>query len=361
MKKSIIYILAVLISFVVIGCGDREGEEKIRSVKTLLLVQQKAVSTHNFNGIARSDVAARLSFNVSGTVKKVYIKDGHSVKEGDIIATLNDSYFKLKVNEVRASLNQAKVKLANAQSRYKRIKRLYVNRSSSLSDLDNARTAKESAKANYYAMKNRLEEAELKLSYTKLRAPMNGTISELKIHKGENVTPAMSIASISSMRSIEVPISVPGTLIDFVKVGQECRVTFDAMKKKVYKAVVTEVSHASSQRTTTFPVVVRLLKHSKKIHPGMSATVRFDFHNELNTNGFVIPLHAVMEDEISHYVYIVDKINDKGIGLIKRRNVKRGEVTTNGIIITEGLSENMRVLTAGMSRVHEDQKVRVVN
>lgn len=354
------YILAVVLALLIVGCNDKEPEEKIRLVKTLKLVATKATSTHNFNGIARSDVAARLSFNVSGTIKRVYIRDGQSVKEGDIIASLNDSFFKLKVAEVKASLKQSRVKLGNAQSRYKRVKQLYVNRSSSLSDLDNARTTKDSANANYRAMKNRLEQAELKLSYTRLRAPMNGSISDLIIHKGENVTSAVKIASISSTKSIEVPISVPGSLIDSVKEGQLCKVRFDSYQKKVFDAVVTEVSHASSKRTTTFPVVVRLQKRSKKIHPGMSASVRFNFHNDVTKNTFVVPVHALMEDEEGHYLYIVDDIVT-GVGTIERRDVERGELTTNGIIIRSGVVSDLLVLTAGMSRVHEDQRVRVSN
>jgi len=354
------YILAVVLALLIAGCNDKEPEEKIRLVRTVKLVATKATSTHNFNGIARSDVAARLSFNVNGTIRKVYIRDGQSVKEGDIIASLNDSFFKLKVAEVKASLKQARVKLGNAQTRYKRIKRLYVNRSSSLSDLDNARTTKDSANANYRAMKNRLEQAQLKLSYTKLRSPMNGSISDLTIHKGENVTPALKIASISSTKSIEVPISVPGSLIDHVKEGQICKVRFDSFSKKTFDAIVIEVSHASSKRTTTFPVVVRLKKHSRKIHPGMSASVRFNFHNDVSKNTFVVPVHALMEDEKGHYLYIVEDITN-GVGTIKRRDVVRGELTTNGIIIRNGVVSNLLVLTAGMSRVHEGQHVRVNN
>jgi len=354
------YFLVLLLALFFIACSEKEPEEKIRNVRTINLVQSQATSRHNFNGIARSEIAARLSFNVSGTINQVHIRDGQSVREGDIIASLQDSYFKLKVNEVKASLKQARVELSNANSKYKRIKQLYVNRSSSLSDLDNARTTKESANANYNAMKNRLEQAELKLSYTKLRAPMNGSISELKIHKGENVTTAMSIASISSAKSIEVPISIPGSMIDYVKEGQKCSVTFDALKSKTYKAVVVEVSHASSQRTTTFPVVVRIAEKSKKIHPGMSATVRFDFRNDINENSFIVPLHALMEDKQGYYLYIVDKVSNN-IGSIERCNVRRGELTSDGIIITSGVGSNMKVLTAGMSRVHEGQKVRVSN
>jgi RND family efflux transporter MFP subunit len=351
-------VLILIFTLFIVGCNEKGPEEKIRNVRTIELIQSQATSRHNFNGIARSEIAAQLSFNVSGTIERVFIRDGQSVKEGDIIATLDNSYFKLKVNEVKSSLKQAKIELSNSNSKYERIKQLYVNRSSSLSDLDNARTIKESANANYNTMKNRLEQAELKLSYTNLRAPMDGSISELKIQKGENITTAMSIASISSTKSIEVPISIPGSLIDYLKEGQTCMVTFDALKNKVYKAEVVEVSHASSQRTTTFPVVVRILEKSQKVHPGMSAAVRFDFQNENTKNSFVVPLHALMEDKKGHYLYIVENIISN-VGKIKRCSVNRGELTSDGIIITSGVGSKMKVLTAGMSRVHEGQKVRV--
>lgn len=342
------------------GCNKEVTKEKIRPVRTIILVPTRATSSHNFNGIARSDIAAHLSFNVNGTIKKVYVRDGQHIKEGQIIASLNDSYFKLKVDEVRASLKQARAKLENAKGRYNRIKKLYVNRSSSRSDLDNARTTKDSAYANYRAIKNRLEQAQLELSYTRLCAPMNGSISDLHIHKGENVTPAVSIASISSTQSIDVPISIPGSLIDNIKEGNICEVHFDAIKNKTFKAQVIEVSHASSQRTTTFPVVVRINKKHQKIHPGMSASVRFDFHNSITKNSFVVPVHAVLEDDRGYYLYIVDDVKD-GIGIIKRQSITRGELTTNGIIITSGVHRHSRVLTAGMSRVHENQHVRVIN
>jgi RND family efflux transporter MFP subunit len=355
----------ILSTFVILlfmtGCTDDEGKEKIRPVRTIKLVPTAATSAHIFNGIARSDIAAHLSFNVNGTIKKVYVRDGQHVKEGDIIASLNDSYFKLKVDEVKATLKQARSKLNNEKSRYNRIKKLYVNRSSSLSDLDNSRTAKDSAYANYKAIKNRLEQAQLELSYTKLRAPMNGSISDLHIHKGENVTPALSIASISSTQSIDVPISIPGSLIDNIKEGDRCEVHFDALKNKTFDAEVIEVSHASSQRTTTFPVVVRLLKKNRRVHPGMSASVRFNFHNNVLKNSFVVPVHALLENENGTYLYIVDEINKEGIGTIKRQNVKRGELTTNGIVIMSGVHRDTHVLTAGMSRVHENQHVRVKN
>lgn len=340
------------------ACSDEKKEPQLRPVRTMTLKAANAISSHTFNGIARSDVAARLSFNVSGRLKSVNVKPGQYVKKGALVAELDDAYFKLKVAEVRASLKQTASELEHSKARYNRVQKLYVNRSSSLSDLDSARTAYESAKANRRAMQTRLEQAQLELSYTRLKAPLDGSVSEIHVRKGENITAATSIATISSTKNIEVPISVPGSMIDAIKVGQRTKVTFDAVKNKSFNARITEVSHTSSGRTTTFPVTVRIIKPSKKIHPGMAASVTFAIGKESKVKSFVIPVHALMEDDEDYYIYTVEDIRGE-VGVIKRHNVSRGSLTGDGIILTDGVKEGMKVLTAGMSRVHVGQKVRV--
>lgn len=354
--KFFIPIVAMILLFA--GCSEEKKEENIRPVRTITVKPTNAIAKYSFNGIARSDIAAKLSFQVNGTVKKVYVRAGQKVKKGALIASLDDSYFKLKVNEVKASLQDARARYANAKSYYSRIKQLYVNRSSSLSNLDNARASKESAYANYKAMKNRLEQAKLRLAYTKIKAPIAGVISEVMIQKGENVASGMPVATISSTQNIEVPVSVPGSLIDNIKLGQEVWVRFDSFKKKRFKAKVVEVSTTSNMRTTTFPVVVRLLKRHKKIRPGMSASVEFTFRNNGNKTIFIVPVYALLEDAKGNYLYVVEGVKD-GIGTIKRVDVVRGRLVGNGIVIQAGLKSNTRVLTAGMHKVQENQKVRV--
>ncbi len=350
--------LSGAIAFSITACSKEEKVQQLRPVRTMTLESTNAISSHTFNGIARSDVAARLSFNVSGRLKSVNVKPGQFVKKGALIAKVDDAYFKLKVAEVRASLKQTASELEHSKARYQRVQKLYVNRSSSLSDLDSARTAYDSAKANRRAMQTRLEQAQLELSYTKLKAPLDGSVSEIHVRKGENISAATNIATISSTKNIEVPISVPGSMIDSIKVGQLTKVSFDDIKSRSFNARITEVSHASSMRTTTFPVTVRVIKPSKKIHPGMAASVTFSIGKENATKSFIIPVHVLMEDEESFYIYTVENINE-GIGLIQRHNVSRGSLTGNGIILTSGVEEGMKVLTAGMSRVHENQQVRV--
>ena len=350
-------IMSVVVLFSMRGCQEKEFEP-LRPVRTITLKPLHATSSHTFNGIARSDVAAKLAFNVNGTVKKLYIKVGQRIKKGSLIAQLDPIFFQLRVDEVTASVKQTNTKLKHAKNRYERIKKLYVNRSTSLSDMESARASYESSKASYKAMRTRLAQAKLELKYTKLYSPINGSVSNVLVRKNENVSRAMPVATIGSTKSMEVPVSIPGSLIDSIEAGQSCRVVFDAIKNKVFEGEVTEVSHASSVRTTTFPVVVRIIESSKKIHPGMASSVTFHFSNSLGKGKFVVPVHAVMQDHLGNYVYIVTEIRN-GVGVIKRQNVKRGELSMEGILLTGGVRKGMRVLTAGMSRVEENQKVKV--
>ncbi len=349
--------MVAMVLFSMRGCQEKEFEA-LRPVRTIILKPVHATSSHTFNGIARSDVAAKLGFHVNGTVKKVYVKVGQRIKKGDIIAELDPIYFKLRVDEVTASVKQTNTKVKHDKNRYERIKKLYVNRSTSLSEMETARAAYESSKASSHAMQTRLEQVQLELKYTKLYSPINGSVSNVLVRKNENVSRAVPVATIGSTKSIEVPVSVPGSLIDNIESGQSCRVVFDAIKNRVFEAEVTEVSHASSLRTTTFPVVVRIIESSKKIHPGMASSVTFHFSNSVGKGNFIVPVHAVMKDHLGNYVYIVSEIKD-GIGVIRRQNVKRGELSMEGILLMGGVRKGMRVITAGMSRVEENQKVKV--
>ncbi len=358
-------LIRIILSLVIIAGAlffflqDRSVEkiEVIRPVKVLKLKPTKSSNVRTFNGIARSDVAATLSFSVSGTVKKVYVKAGQNVKKGDLIASIDSTYLRLKVDEVKASLKRAESEYKHAKNSYDRIQRLYVHNNASLSDLENSRTHSDSAKAQLTASKNRLQQVRLELDHTKLRAPMKGSISTVNIRKSENITTATPVATISSTKTIEVPVSIPGSLIDSINEGLICTVTFDALKGKKFKARVTEVSHSTSMKTTTFPVKVRLVKANSRIHPGMSASVRFEFKSAMSKGGYVVPAHAVMEDSNGRFVFLA-KTDDNDTAHVIRQNVELGKLTANGIIITKGVRKGMYVITAGMTRLHENQIVK---
>jgi len=349
----------LLMALMLVGCQKNDKEPALRLVKTLKVKPASTSTTRTFTGIARSNVAVKLSFKVQGTITAIHVHRTQHVEVGDSIADVDSSFYRLKLDEAKASLIQVKTKRKHAKAQYERVKQLYVNRSSSLTELDNAKTARDSVNAQYQAMSKRFEQANLELSYTTLRAPISGSISDVFVQKGENVNSSVVVATISNTKSIEIPIAVPSTLIDKVYVGQSAQIHFDAFKNRTFKAHVKEVSNTSKARTTTFLVVVELDDTNARVLPGMSASVSLKFmQKDAGCNCFVVPLHAVLHDDESAYVYVVDE-QDDGLGIVSRLNVTTGDLNDDGIVITKGLRIYANVLIAGMSRVYEGMKVRL--
>ena len=88
--------------------------------------------------------------------------------------------------------------------------------------------------------------------------------------------------------------------------------------------------------------------------------VSVNFETTDQKERYIIPSSAVMEDRQGRFVYIVEPSqSEQGIGTIHRKNVEVGQLTGNGLEILQGLKDGDRVVTAGMSRISEGQKVRI--
>jgi hypothetical protein len=111
---------------------------------------------------------------------------------------------------------------------------------------------------------------------------------------------------------------------------------------------------------TTFPVTVRLDDAAPDVRPGMAATVSFLFESKDQRERFLVPSIAVGEDRGGRFVYVVEPLPEEpGFGTAIRRAVTIGELTKDGIEIFEGLADGDLVVTAGLSRIIEGQKVKI--
>ncbi|NIX01108.1 MAG: efflux RND transporter periplasmic adaptor subunit [Phycisphaerae bacterium] len=313
-----------------------------------------------FSGVAQAGIESKLSFKVPGTVKNVYVEVGDQIQKGELLAELDATDYQLQVQQAEASLTQARAQARNAQANFERIRTLYESNNVSKSNYDAARSAKESAQAAVRAAEKQLELAKQQLSYTRLTAPIAGAIAMVNVEENENVVAGQPVVLLTAGSDIEVKLTVPEVLISRMKEGKEVTVTFDALPSQEFPAAVTEVGVTATGTGTAYPVTVRLRKKDEAIRPGMAANVTYRFESSDERERFMVPSHAVMEDRKGRFVYVVKPIPDEpGLGIIQRRPVTIGELTADGIEIFEGLSDGDMVVTAGVSRITEGQKVRI--
>lgn len=342
------------------SCGKKEAHqaEVLRPVRYVQVYATGGSRIRTFSGAAKAGIESNLSFKVAGTVESVDVRVGDKVRSGALIASLDATDHRLQVQQAEAGLTQARAGLRNAEATYERVRAMYENNNASKDDLDNARAGFEAAEGQSQAAEKQLELARLQLSYTRLTAPIAGSIASVNIETNENVMPGRPVVLLTSGANIEVKIGVPEVLISNIRQGDKVKVTFDAIPNKSYDAVVREVGVASTQYATTFPVTARLEDTDSQIRSGMAAEVAFSFETSDQQERIIVPSFAVAEDREGRFVFTVTPAQGD-TGTVQRKEVQIGALTDDGLEILDGLSEGDLVVTAGVSKIKNGQRVRL--
>jgi multidrug efflux system membrane fusion protein len=330
----------------------------LRPVRYQEVYATGAERVRRFSGTAQAGMESHLSFKVGGTVERVAVKVGDRVRPGQLLAQLDPHDLQLQVQETEASLERARAEARNTDANYNRVRELYENRNSPRRDLDAARAQFESARANVQSLEKRLELARTQLGYARLSAPVEGAIASVKVEVNENVSPGQVILELTSGERPEVEVAIPEMLIAELREGDPARVTFDAIPDREFGARITEVGVASSGYAATYPVTVLLDRPDDALRPGMAADVAFTFGVKDARERFLVPPFAVSEDRQGRFLYTVEE-SEPGVGVTHRRPVEVGELTADGLEILSGLSDGDRVVTAGVSRIHDGMRVKL--
>ena len=345
------------------GCAEEEAPPPplIRPVRTEPVFATGGGRVRSFSGTAGAAVESRLSFRVPGTLVKVLVQVGDRVKAGQLIAQLDDEDYRLQVQEAEAGLASAEAQAVNAEANYDRVQSLYENRNASKNDLDAARAGAVSARQNVNSIAKRLELARATLSYTQLRAQLDGSIAAVPVEANETVGAGQPVVVLTSGGRLEVEVAMPEQLIVDVREGDEVTVRFDAIEGRSFAARVTEVGVVSTGAATTFPVTVRLDREDEDCRPGMAAEADFRFGGRGGREQIYVPSVAVGEDrQGARFVFVVAE-DSAGTLRAQRRGVTIGALGDEGLIeVKEGLADGELVVTAGVSRITDGQEVRLL-
>ncbi len=341
------------------------GEELQEAAPVLRPVRYETVSTgglgveRSLAAVVRAGLESRLSFRVSGSLERVSVEVGDRVRRGQILARLDPTDFELGVDQAEASLAQAQASLRRAEADFDRVRALYENQNASKAELDASRANAESAVAQVDAAAKQLEQANQQLGYTSLRAPSDGAIASVPVEVNENVQAGQEICLLISGGRPEVVVPVPEVMISSVERGQLVTVELAALPGQTFEAEVTEVGVAQTGTATTYPVTARFAETPSAIRAGMAAEVKFSWQAAPDDQRVVVPGVAIGEDREGRFVYILQSESD-GEGTVSRRGVEIGETSNLGIEVLTGLSAGEMVVTAGVRRLTDGMRVRML-
>jgi HlyD family secretion protein len=334
--------------------ANYEVHKGIVTVQTGKAAKMDLAAVVSASGEIKPKTYVNIGANAFGKITKLYVKEGDRVKRGQMLAQLENVQSSADVNATRAAVasaqtdamaaeaavNTAAADLDRAKADRERMKLdwdraqgLYKDELIAKSEFDSRKNAWETADSGLAQAKARLAQAKAQkdsadrrisqnqanltrvadvLQKASYQAPYDGVITNLPVREGETVvigiqnSPGSTLMTLADMSVITSEVRVDETDIVNVALGQPAEVTIDAIPKKVFKAVVTEIGNnaivrstgvatsqttAASQEAKDFKVVVTLQNPPEDLRPGLSSTAKIT--TATRSNALTIPIQAL--------------------------------------------------------------------
>lgn len=320
---------------------------------------------------------ATIAAKITGRVSVLHVEEGMHVAEGQVLAILDESDARARLNSAKAerdatsaALADLRVNLANAERDLQRTEGLKAGGVTSQQSLDTARTLVDSYRARIASTERQVQAADSRISVAQqdldncvVRAPFPGIIVSKDAQVGEMVSPISAgggftrtgIATIVDMNSIEIEVDVNESYIARVTVGQPVTATLDAYPDWQIPAKVRTIIPTADRQKATVKVRIAFDKLDPRILPDMGVKVAFlgDEAKSAASPGITIPKSAVRVSEGSSVVYLYRN------GVVERRAVRLGSAHDNDQEVVAGVSEGDQVVVKGLDGLKDGQKVEV--
>ncbi len=293
-------IAAGILGIAVIGlltwAGIFRAPVEVQSIKISNMFVSRALTILNASGYVVAQLKAAVSSKATGRIESLYVEEGKFVKEGDIIAQLENRDLAATFDEAKANLRVAKAALKNAEAEleeatlnYDRHKALRETGAVSEQTFDaaearfkKARAMENSARFTVDRSEYSEKVAEVNLEYSLIRAPFDGVILTKNADKGEVVAPfgaslnaKAAVATMADLNSLMVEVDVAESSLEKVKVGGAAEIRLDALPGERFPATVHMIVPTADRSKATVLTKVRFNKHDDRVLPEMSAKVAF--------------------------------------------------------------------------------------
>ena len=332
----------VCVALIAISCADRGNhkttEKEPINVGVMTVTPMSSQYYNVYVGEINASGSAIISANHSGILESINVEQGSHVSRGEVLAEVISK-------NVLASYEMTHATLRQAEDGYERVKK--VHESGTVADVKLVEIETQLAKARAAA-----RSSEESLEECKLKAPFNGTVSDVLVEEGIHVNPATPVLKIVDLSTIEVTIPVPEGEIGKIKIGQKALIDVPALgitgiEAHVELKGVTAASPSHTYRCTLVPD-----KKQTDLYPGMVCKVRLS--EESDSLRIRIPASSIEMDSKGRFVWIVED------GVVGKSFVTVDGYQEQGVIISSGLESGDKVIVKGAAKVSTGMKVNSI-
>ncbi|MCP5003897.1 MAG: efflux RND transporter periplasmic adaptor subunit [Planctomycetes bacterium] len=380
-KKYFLFLIVLSVSAslgILYVTGILKPDVKVEITKVTTIYPAQTFTLLNASGYVVAQRKSAVSSKITSWLDSLFVEEGSVVKKGDIIAILENQDVKAALERVKANrevarfeLEHAEAELTEAALAFNRIKKLLEDEVASPSEYDSSEARHKSAlaavaakKAALQASKSVLNEAEVNLEYTYLRAPFDAVVLTKNADIGDIVTPVgaatnarASVVTIADMGSLQVEVDVSESNIEQVKTDQPCDIQLDAFPDKRFRGRVHMIVPTADRSKASVLVKVAFLEKGSSILPEMSAKVAF--LKRTVTEKEQIPIKAVPVSAIVKYkghdsVYVL--VGNR----VKEKKIETGRRLDNMVEIISGLETGDIIVISPPDKIKDGKKVKII-
>ncbi|ELA7147710.1 multidrug efflux RND transporter periplasmic adaptor subunit VmeY [Vibrio parahaemolyticus] len=365
-KKPLVALMAA--TAILAGCGEANNAQR-ESQAPLVVTQDVTVIDYqpskSYIGRIEAVEDTNITAQISGYLQARHFEEGQMVEQGQLLYSIEPSSFEAQVASAKAALAQAKASLKKAELDHQRGKNLLPRGSISQSEFDALTATLLGARAELEAANAQLKLAEVNLSYTQIRAPFSGRISDTKVSTGDLVSPSSGVlTTLVSLDPVHTSFSVSererlAMGMDRIKGdgsaesnGVEVQLELENGQFFEHLGQLDFLGNRIDTKTGTIAMRALVPNPEHKLLPGQH--IKVNLRNKNTRDVIVVPRRAVQTDLEGDFVMVTTEGN-----VAERRNVELGPQVEQGIIIREGLEKGEAVITQGLQRVRNGVEVRV--
>ncbi len=353
-KTGQIIILALLVAVGAIGWQYKEflpflsgieqndqwndGDSEAVNVITASVVVKNLPKIVTAVGTVRANESVDITTKVVAKILKLQFTEGSFVKEGTPLVYLD-------ANEMEAGLAEFQAELMNSRKLYERALKLYKTKNVPKARVDLLLSELQIARAKVSAGKARLSDFVVV-------APFSGVLGFREVSVGALVRPADVITTLDDITSLKLDFDLPESHLASLHQGQSFVATSVAFKGRNFVGEVRTISTRIDPVTRSVRIRGRIPNDNAELKPGMFLSV--ELMTGVQTGAVLVPEHAVTISAAGHFVYSVSE------GIAHRREVQIGQRIRGWVQVLSGLDGATEVITEGLQKVKDGQKVQVV-
>ena len=320
-------------------------------------------------GRIRAQQFVEIRARVEGYLEKMLFDEGTYIKKNQLLFVIDPNLYRARVEKVKAQLNKNRSLEQKAERDLNRIRPLYEQNAASQLDLDNAIAAHESAKAEVEMSKADLIQAEMALSYTSVRSPIAGYISERNVDIGTLVGPGGKSLLATVVKSDTILVDFSMTGLDYLKskernvnIGQKVMerkwnpfitITLPDNTVYPYSGLVDFADPQVDPKTGTFTVRAAIANPDHILLPGQTTRVKLLL--DVRENAMVVPQKALIIDKGGAYIFVV-----RPDSVCEKRFIELGPEIDNSVIVERGIAPSENIVVEGYHKLVHGGKVQIV-